>query len=73
MIKKIPRLAYSLLAFIVISTSPLINTALSEVIDQATITVNASGSLNTIGGYGTIDHSLVIPPNATLNYFTVEL
>ena len=72
MIKNILRLIYSLLAFIIISVSP-INTALSEVIDQATITVNASGSLNTIGGYGTIDNSLVIPPNATFNYFTVEL
>lgn len=45
----------------------------ASVIDTSIITVNASGSLNTIGGFGSIDDFLVIPNNATFNYFTVEL
>ena len=45
----------------------------AAVIDTSTITVNASGSLNTISGFGSIDDFLVIPNNATFDYFTVEL
>ena len=45
----------------------------AAVIDTSTITVNTSGSLNTIGGFGSIDDFLVIPNNATFEYFTVEL
>lgn len=47
--------------------------AQASVIDTSIITVNASGSLNTISGFGSIDDFLVIPNNATFDYFTVEL
>lgn len=47
--------------------------AKATVIDTAIITANASGSLNSIGGSGNIDHLLSIHDNASFDYFTVEL
>jgi len=47
--------------------------AQADIIDTSIITVNASGSLNTITGFGSIDDYLVISENDILEYFTIEL
>ena len=59
----------SCIAFLSVTCLP----AQAGIIDTSTITVNASGFLNTIAGSGFINGPIVIPNNATLDYFSVEL
>ena len=57
------------LVAVLVSTSPA---SAQRLIDTGVITVNASGSPNTIGGIGNIDSLLQIPIPESLAYFDIE-